>query len=323
MPAQQYSAPRPVSYAAPASYPVYMQPQQQTRPVFQQPVYQQPTTRSYPVQTVAQAAPAANYNVNTNTVAPVINVNSPAAQSYSYTPASYTYPTPSYQPTYQPNYIQAPVYQNNYQNISCSLSIDQASVQNGQNAYLRWTSSGSVTSANLSDGIGSVAVNGVLAVHPESSRTYVLTVYGYNGQSATCNTYLNVSGTPYVSLTQIPYTGFDFGEFGNTIYWAVLALFALAASYLMVYYRGGMALFATAGAKTARSARSFVPPQSSAAARAKPTPVAAVAPVTAQPAPSVLTEMLPIPMSARSTEDIMKIIQSSGNETPRIVVARG
>ena len=42
--------------------------------------------------------------------------------------------------------------------------------------------------------------------------------------------------SPHVALSQIPYTGFDFGTVGNTLYWAVLALFALAAGYLIVYY---------------------------------------------------------------------------------------
>ena len=40
---------------------------------------------------------------------------------------------------------------------------------------------------------------------------------------------------PKVRLTQIPYTGFDFGPVGNTVYWLGLILFALSASYLLIY----------------------------------------------------------------------------------------
>ena len=45
-----------------------------------------------------------------------------------------------------------------------------------------------------------------------------------------------VNPSPYVALTQIPYTGFDFGPFGNAMYWIVLAGFAIAGAYLLVYY---------------------------------------------------------------------------------------
>ena len=48
------------------------------------------------------------------------------------------------------------------------------------------------------------------------------------------NTY--VPQAPYVALTQIPYTGFDFGTFGNAIYWATLVGIALGGAYLALYF---------------------------------------------------------------------------------------
>ena len=51
---------------------------------------------------------------------------------------------------------------------------------------------------------------------------------------------------PYVALTQIPYTGFDYGPIGNTLYWLGLLSFAVAGAYLVVYYRGGAFSLATA-----------------------------------------------------------------------------
>ena len=47
---------------------------------------------------------------------------------------------------------------------------------------------------------------------------------------------------PQVALTQIPYTGFDFGSFGDSIYFAVLAAFGIAAAYLLAYYTGASSL---------------------------------------------------------------------------------
>jgi len=118
----------------------------------------------------------------------------------------------------------------------------------GSGAYLSWTST-NASSAYLTN-VGSVSVSGSQTVY--GSGTYTLTVYGYNGQQAICSTSIQntyhppVYSQPYVSLTQIPYTGFDFGPIGNAMYWAALASFAIAGAYLMVYYRGGALAFATA-----------------------------------------------------------------------------
>lgn len=48
----------------------------------------------------------------------------------------------------------------------------------------------------------------------------------------------------YVALSQIPYTGFDFGPWGNAIYWLGLIAFALAGAYLVTYYSKGTLLSA-------------------------------------------------------------------------------
>ena len=120
---------------------------------------------------------------------------------------------------------------------SCTLSANPLSIRNGEASYLTWTSQGNVTSAWLSDGLGNVAPNGSLSVRPESSRNYTLTVIGANGTQS-CNAYVTVSGSyyPSLSLTQIPYTGFDMEPIGNVFYFAALALFAFAAGYLVIFY---------------------------------------------------------------------------------------
>jgi hypothetical protein len=115
---------------------------------------------------------------------------------------------------------------------------------------------------------------------------------------------------PSVSLTQIPYTGFDFGPMGNAMYWMSLLALALAGSYLLVYYRGGALALAT---ETIHSFRS----QSVSAQVATQTTTPAPA-----KAPKVAT-FLDLPTNASmETKDAMKMVRSA-NGTPRIVIARG
>ena len=70
--------------------------------------------------------------------------------------------------------------------------------------------------------------------------------YNYTAPTPVYNNYIaptppvyQAPTTPYVALTQIPYTGLDFRPVGNALYWLALALFAIAGGYLIVYYRGG------------------------------------------------------------------------------------
>lgn len=147
--------------------------------------------------------------------------------------------------------------------VSCTITTNSSVIDNGQAGYLSWTSYGATT-AVLSDGIGNVAANGSLAVRPASSRTYVLTVYGSQGQAQQCSTTLTVSGLPVyantgsvygnqtitgyntyvtgytqpqVTLSQIPYTGFDFGTTGDAVMWLSIMSLATSAAYLLYYYR--------------------------------------------------------------------------------------
>src|SRR3989338_8362471 len=223
------------SYPSTPSYPSYPSyPPQRPQP--QQP---QPYVYNYP---------SSNTNVNTITntntnVNNVDNSNNSINNSFNSSVARVT-PVSSYpvqypvQYTFPPTYVPTPTYHNTY----CTLTASPSYIQNGQASYLSWTSYGA-TSAWLSDGIGMVAPNGTLAVRPNQSMTYTLTVSGFGG-TRTCQAYVNVSGAaPYVALSQIPYTGFDLGTLGNTMYWLGLLSFAVAAAYLVLYYRGGASIF--------------------------------------------------------------------------------
>jgi hypothetical protein len=187
----------------------------------------------------------------------------------------------------------------------------------GSGAYLSWTAT-NATSAYISQ-IGNVSVSGSQTVY--GSGTYSMTVYGSNGQQATCATTIQNTYTPpvyqqpYVSLTQIPYTGFDFGTFGNAMYWAALASFAIAGAYLMVYYRGGALAFATAMVPARRQkfapivapkAPILVENEALAASRDE---------VKVQPIVAALKK-------AAGTLDTMAIVTSKDGSMPKIIIQR-
>lgn len=237
-----------------------------------------------------------NVNVNNNTAIAVAQVQI-GSQTASYTPPAPTYPT--------------------YPAPYCTIHQAQyGSYGYGTNqAYLSWTST-NAQSAYLSN-YGSVSVNGSQTVYPSYTTTYTLTVYGYNGQQATCQTtvYANtyVPTTPYVSLTQIPYTGFDFGPVGNAMYWAALAIFAIGGAYLAVYYlprlvsgKAGIPTLALSGSYK----RSFAPV------------VAPKAPILVErEAAEAKVASIVESLRKSGTTDAMAIVHMKGS-MPKIVVER-
>jgi len=134
------------------------------------------------------------------------------------------------------------------QNLFCSITANPNSIPNGAGSVLSWTSTGA-NAAWISDGIGRVNTNGTLTVRPEAPRNYTLTISNGLGQTRNCSTNVDVHGS-YISLTQIPYTGFDFGPVGNMVYWLSLVGFAIGSAYVFVHYRGNILelAFSTVGA---------------------------------------------------------------------------
>jgi hypothetical protein len=131
------------------------------------------------------------------------------------------------------------------EDLSCDINASPSNITKGQYVYLSWDSEGA-RSAWISQGVGSVSTNGALSVRPDSSRTYTLTVTDYDGDTETCDVYVGVSDYPYISLTQIPYTGFG-DPMSMVTYWAAILIVALAGGYAIVYYRPeALALVATA-----------------------------------------------------------------------------
>jgi len=181
-------------------------------------------------------------NASSASINPSVGSVSTSGSQTVYTSGNQTYTMTVYNSQGQSANCQTSSY---YQpgNLYCTITANPSTVQPNGTTYLTWTSYGA-SSASLSDGIGSVSLSGSRTVYPQNSRNYTLTVNDNQGRTQTCNAYTTVSGTyPYptypptnISLDQIPYTGFDFGVIGNTLYWLSIALFAVGAGYMIVYY---------------------------------------------------------------------------------------
>ena len=204
------------------------------------PVTYRPSTPSYPTYPVQ---PVSNTTVNTNTKTCLYNSCNTSYTDNSINGSFNTNTAPVYVATPQPivQYVYPQNY--NYQTYSqapfCSITIG-AGYQTGM-TNLTWSSSGA-TSAYISPNVGTVNVNGTTNIYSYGNTVYSLTVTGPGG-TYTCRTQSYIAPVapiaPYVSLSQIPYTGFDFGPFGNALYWMGLLAFAVAGAYLVVYYQGG------------------------------------------------------------------------------------
>ena len=133
---------------------------------------------------------------------------------------------------------------NNDKKPSCTIKLSNQYSGPNAHARLSWWSS-DATHATISPSIGSVNTSDSMTVNASGNQYYTMTVSGQSG-TATCHTsyiapYLPpVIGTPYVMLTQIPYTGFDFGPLGNAMYWASMILLAGFGARLLTQRMGGM-----------------------------------------------------------------------------------
>ena len=272
-----------------------------------------PSYPTYPVQPVRpQPTPSNTVNTNTNTC--LYNSCNTSYTDNSINGSFNTNTAPIYQATAQP--IIQYVYPQTYtqQAPFCSITIGQG-YQTGM-TNLTWSSSGA-TSAYISPNVGTVNVNGTTNIYSYGNAVYTLTVSGPGG-SYTCRTQSYIAPiapiAPYVSLSQIPYTGFDFGPVGNALYWMGLLAFAVAGAYLAVYYQGGA--LALAGNMLGGRTVSY----SETTTETVPAPVEVeVAHEVAHEAPAVLFN-LPT-MSAASTKDSMTVAHTADG-VPRIVITR-
>ena len=132
---------------------------------------------------------------------------------------------------------------------------------------------------------------------------------------------------PYVALSQIPYTGFDLGPFGNAAYLGGILVFAGALAYLVLYYKGGAAVFIPSVFGSRRSPRVARAVAVSAPANAIATPAMfagkSAARASAPSASHRTLPNLPIAHTSGSPKDAMTTVRSEAGSAPRIVITRG
>ena len=76
-----------------------------------------------------------------------------------------------------------------------SLSASPTSIERGQSATLRWSST-NATSATITPGIGTVPTSGSRRISPTRTTTYRITVRGADGQTASASTTVTVTEPP-------------------------------------------------------------------------------------------------------------------------------
>lgn len=149
----------------------------------------------------------------------------------------------------------------------CQLSLNKTSITTGDSVELSWTSS-NVTSGFINNNVGTTSPvsSGKITLFPPESTTYVGTFTGPFG-TTTCQVGLTVSKGPggctgncggglnqpnvvlfkkpgeqtlsFVSLSQIPYTGFEAGPFLTALFWLAVMVWSVGMAYIFVG-KGGL-----------------------------------------------------------------------------------
>jgi hypothetical protein len=155
---------------------------------------------------------------------------------------------------------------------ACSLSISPTTIRSGESATLTWSSS-DVTSGFIDNGVGTTTPvsGGSVTVFPPSSTTYHGTFTGPDGTvqcsvpitvTTGCNGSCGGGGLnqpnvslfhkpgeqplAFVSLSQIPYTGFEAGPALTVIFWLAVGLLSAFIAYLIVGGDGFHSVFSSA-----------------------------------------------------------------------------
>jgi len=147
---------------------------------------------------------------------------------------------------------------------ACTITVSRSSINTGQSVTVSWTSV-NATSGSITGGIGSVSPvsGGSIDLFPPSDTTYVGTFTGPNG-TVSCQKTVTVAPTgctsncggglnppnvvlykqpsnqplAFISLSQIPYTGFDAGPALTFFFWLAIGLFSALIAYIVAGKRG-------------------------------------------------------------------------------------
>ncbi len=124
----------------------------------------------------------------------------------------------------------------------CVFSVSDNVVSVGQPIVLSWNNERTDrlvlrdSSREMLDSDDDRNVNedrGGITVRPTESTTYTLTVYNGNIRR-TCNLDVTVGAATGISLSQVPYTGFEAGPMLTTLFYVALVLWGLFVAYALV-----------------------------------------------------------------------------------------
>jgi hypothetical protein len=151
---------------------------------------------------------------------------------------------------------------------SCSLSANPTRVSQGGTATLTWSST-LMESAVIDQGIGAVATTGSRSVTVSNNTTYTGTFTDAEGATRTCTANISIStgggscincdSDPkerdrdpdptiilgksitrpgsFITLDQIPYTGFEAGPVLTTVFWLAVLLLSAVIAYIVTVVR--------------------------------------------------------------------------------------
>ena len=155
----------------------------------------------------------------------------------------------------------------------CELSISDSSISTGERVTLKWDTS-NATKVIIKDSFGKTLVttegvmasdkddlyDGEITLRPEKDTTYTLTAER-GDRDRECTVKVDVDGSVVVlqtrdqlplvsgiSLTQVPYTGFEAGPMLTVLFYMLLVLWALYLAYILVIRRPGVPAMAMVGA---------------------------------------------------------------------------
>jgi len=160
-----------------------------------------------------------------------------------------------------------------YPTPSCTLNVSSSDVTRNSQVTVSWTSD-HASNVTIDQGIGSVALSGSTVVTVPDSRTFTGTFTSDKGKTATCSAHVSVS-TPsigggrcincgsthnkpedkpkdvakspnvvlskvvtkpgYISLEQVPYTGFEAGPVLTMFFWLMVLALSAAIAYVVTY----------------------------------------------------------------------------------------
>lgn len=149
--------------------------------------------------------------------------------------------------------------------VKCSLKISDNKISRGDRVTLKWDTT-RATEITIKDNHGKTLIDtdgksssqkkdlydGEITLRPEKDTTYTL-VAEKGSRDKTCKVSVDVEDTVVVTqvrdqqplvtgiaLTNVPYTGFEAGPFMTSVFYTLLAAWALYMAYVLVGRRNGM-----------------------------------------------------------------------------------